>query len=147
MRGKMGKYILIFLFTVFIALSCKKDKEEEISPLKGNWVLTDIQSTQTNALTNFPIDINDKIVIEFSSPSDTILFRGICNNGAGTYLYNPSIGELKVKDLIVTKVLCTNIEWETFSVLNLNKAYKCDINGDTLKIYSLGDYNLIFKRE
>lgn len=143
----MRKLIIILMVPLIFVFSCKKNKDkEEVSLLEGNWVLTDIQNTETNSITNFPLGITEKIEIEFTGP-DTILFRGICNNGDGIYSHQAATGELIIKDLVVTKVYCTNIEWEGFSVQNLNKAYKYEITGDSLKIYSTGDYNLFFVRK
>jgi heat shock protein HslJ len=74
------------------------------------------------------------------------LFTGICNSGSGTYTYSYETGEIEVTDLGSTKIYCQYIEWEEYTIQNLNKAYSYNLNGDQLIIFSHGPYNLNFTK-
>jgi heat shock protein HslJ len=137
---KKAIFILVILISCF---GCKKDSLNDTDLLKNSWILSYIQDTKTQAITNFPIDASKKISIEFNDPSDIISFSGICNGGAGTYTYSSS-GEIKVTDLITTLIGCKYVEWETYTLQSLYYASSYKIDGNDLVIYSNGAYNLYF---
>lgn len=125
---------------------CKKDNLNDTDLLKTTWILSNIQDTKTQAITNYPSDATKKISIVFNDTSDIILFSGICNGGAGTFTYSSITGEIKVTDLITTFIGCKYVEWETYTVQNLNYAASYKIDGNDLIIYSNGAYNLYFTK-
>jgi len=138
---------IIFLLLIFIScFGCKKENHTDADLLKTTWVLSYIQDTKTQAITNYPSDAAKTISIEFSNTSDIISFWGICNGGSGTYTYSSVTGEIKVTDLITTLIGCKYVEWETYTVQNLYYASSYKIDGNDLVIYSNGEYNLYFRR-
>jgi heat shock protein HslJ len=141
----MNKTILI-LVIIISCFGCKKDSLKDTDLLKTKWVLSYIQDTKTQAITNYPGDASKKISIVFNDPSDIISFSGICNGGAGTYTYSSISGEIKVTDLGTTLISCKYVEWETYTVQNLHYASSYKITGNNLAIYSSGAYNLYFTK-
>jgi len=140
----MNKTILISLI-IISCFGCKKDSLKDTDLLSTIWILSYIQDTKTQAITNYPIDATKKISIVFNDPSDIISFSGICNGGAGTYTYSSS-GEIKVADLITTLIGCKYVEWETYTVQSLYYASSYKISGNNLAIYTSGAYNLYFTK-
>jgi len=138
---------IIFLLIIFISsYACKKENHIDTDLLKAKWILSYIQDTKTQAITNYPSDAAKTISIEFSNTSDIISFWGICNGGSGTYTYSSVTGEIKITDLITTLIGCKYVEWETYTVQNLYYASSYKIDGNDLVIYSNGEYNLYFRR-
>ncbi len=136
---------IIFLLLIFAScFGCKKENHIDTDLLKAKWILSHIQDTKTNVITQYPSDAAKTISIEFSNTSDIISFWGICNGGSGTYTYSSVTGEIKVTDLITTLIGCKYVEWETYTVQNLYYASSYKINGNDLIIYSTGAYNLYF---
>lgn len=136
-------FILVIIITCF---GCKKDSLNDTDLLKTTWLLSYIQDTKTQAITNYPGDATKKISIVFSDSSNDIGFSGVCNGGAGTYTYSSITGEIKVTDLITTLIGCKYVEWETYTVQSLYYASSYKINGNNLTIYTSGTYNLYFTR-
>ena len=138
---------IIFLLLIFISsFGCEKENHTDADLLKTTWVLSYIQDTKTQAITNYPSDAAKTISIEFSNTSDIVSFWGICNGGSGTYTYSSVTGEIKVTDLITTLIGCKYVEWETYTVQNLYYASSYKMNDKNLIIYSTGAYNLHFTR-
>ena len=96
-------FILVIIISCF---GCKKDSLNDADLLKTTWILSYIQDTKTQAITNYPSDAAKTISIEFTDSSNIIFFRGICNVGSGTYTYSSITGEIKVTDLITTLIGC-----------------------------------------
>jgi heat shock protein HslJ len=140
----MKKTILI-LVIIISCFECKKDSLNDTDLLKTKWILSYIQDTKTQAITNYPSDATKKISIIFNDTSG-ISFSGICNGGAGTYTYSSITGEIKVTDLGTTLIWCKYVEWETYTVQSLHYASSYKINGNNLAIYTGGAYNLHFTR-
>jgi heat shock protein HslJ len=139
------KRIAIFSFIlILVGTGCKKANEKDADLLNTKWTLSYIQDTKTNAITHYPSDAKNKISIVFSDSSNDIGFSGVCNGGAGTYIYSSITGEIKVTDLMTTLIGCKYDEWETYTVQNLYTAIRYKINGSSLEIYSNGAYNLYF---
>jgi len=137
----------IFILVIIIAcFGCKKGSLNDTDLLKTTWILSYIQDTKTQAITNYPSDATKKISIVFNDPSDIISFSGICNNGEGTYTYSSITGEIKVTDLGTTLIWCKYVEWETYTVQSLHYALSYTISGNNLAIYTSGTYNLNFTR-
>ena len=150
-ENKFLKFIImkktIFILLIIIScFGCKKDSLNDTDLLKTTWVLSYIQDTKTQAITNFPGDASKKISIVFNDPSDIISFSGICNGGEGTYTYSSITGEIKVTDLITTLIGCKYVEWETYTVQNLHYASSYKISDNNLAIYTSGAYNLYFTK-
>jgi heat shock protein HslJ len=141
----MKKTIFILLI-IISCFGCKKDSLKDTDLLSTKWILSYIQDTKTEAITNYPIDATKKISIVFDGSSDIISFSGICNGGAGTYTYSSITGEIKVTDLGTTLIYCKYVEWETYTVQSLHYASSYEINGNNLAIYTGGAYNLHFTR-
>ena len=138
---------IIFLLLIFIScFGCKKENHTDADLLKTTWVLSYIQDTKTQAITNFPGDAAKTISIEFTGKSNQLFFRGICNVGSGTYCYSSATDIIKVTDLITTEIYCKYYEWETYTVQNLYNASNYIINGTELIIFSTGAYNLYFTK-
>jgi heat shock protein HslJ len=133
--------ILSFIF-ILVGFGCKKANEKDADLLKVKWVLSHIQDTKTNAITNYPGDPSRKISIVFTDSLNIILFNGICNGGWGIYSYSSSNGAIKITDLVTTLIYCG--EWEGYAIQNLDSASSYKINGSSLEIYSNGSYNLYF---
>jgi len=142
----MKRIIYFLLFTIMAGTGCKKDSSDPPQAvLTGtSWVLVYKQDKNTNAVTFFPDTEPNKISITFNSSSNVISFKGICNTGDGTYLFSSKSGDLTISNLISTKIACNNVEWESYTVQNLNNAYRYMIDENTLMIYSNGNYNLFF---
>lgn len=124
---------------------CEKENLKDADLTNNIWELISIQETQTKVMTEFPSDAQDIISIFFSDTSNIVGFNGICNGGAGTYILTDSSGGIEISDVYTTLVGCKYGEWETYTIQNLLDAYCYEINGNDLKIYSHGDYNLYFK--
>ena len=137
------KKIAIFSFIlILVGTGCKKTADADL--LKVKWVLSYIQDTKTNAITNYPSDAARKISIVFTDSLNVISFSGICNGGAGTYSYSSSTGAIKITNLGTTLIACKDVEWESYTTQSLNNAFRYKINGSSLEIYSNGAYNLFF---
>jgi heat shock protein HslJ len=141
----MKKTIFILVIIIF-CFGCKKDSLNDADLLKTKWLLSYIQDTKTQAITNYPSDAAKTISIEFTDASNIIFFRGICNVGSGTYTYSSITDEIKVTGLITTEIYCKYYEWETYTVQNLYYASSYKIDGNDLVIYSNGAYNLYFTK-
>src|SRR5664280_1435276 len=99
------KKILIFSFIlIFVGFGCKKAIVKDADLLKVKWVLSYIQDTKTNAITNYPNDAPRRISIVFTDSLNVISFSGICNSGAGTYSYSSSNGAIKITNLGTTLI-------------------------------------------
>lgn len=136
-------FILVIIISCF---GCKKDSLNDTDLLKTTWILSYIQDTKTQAITNYPSDAAKTISIEFNNTSDIISFWGICNGGSGTYTYSSVTGEIKVTDLITTLIGCKYVEWETYTVQSLYYASSYKISDHNLAIYTSGAYNLYFMK-
>jgi heat shock protein HslJ len=140
---KKAIFILVILISCF---GCKKDSLNDTDLLKNSWILSYIQDTKTQAVTNYPNDAAKSISIEFTNSSNIIFFRGVCNVGSGTYTYSSITDEIKVTDLVTTEIYCKYYEWETYTVQNLYYASSYKIAGNDLVINSSGSYNLYFTK-
>ncbi len=138
--------ILRIVFLIFIMISCEKERHIDADLLKTKWILSHIQDTKTNVVKYYPSGETNKISIIFSDSSNEIGFSGICNGGAGKYIYSAITGEIKVTDLTTTLIGCKYVEWETYTVQNLLYASGYKIEGDDLVIFSNGTYNLYFTK-
>jgi heat shock protein HslJ len=137
----------IFILAIIIScFGCKKDSLNDNDLLKTTWILSYIQDTKTQAITNYPGDTTKKISIVFDGSSDIISFSGICNGGAGTYTSSSITGEIKVTDLGTTLIYCKYVEWETYTVQSLYYASSYKISGNNLAIYTSSAYNLYFTK-
>jgi heat shock protein HslJ len=141
------KKILIFSFIlILVCFGCKKAAMNNADLLKVKWLLSYIQDTKTNAITNYPNDAPRRISIVFTDSLNVISFSGICNGGAGTYSYSSSNGAIKITNLGTTLIACKDVEWESYATQSLNNASSYKINGNSLVIYSNETYNLYFIR-
>lgn len=138
------KKIAIFIFIILVGFGCKKAAVNNADLLKVKWVLSYIQDTKTNAITNYPGDAPKRISIVFTDSLNVISFSGICNGGAGTYSYFSSTGAIKITNLGTTLIACKDVEWESYATQSLNNAFSYKIRGNSLVIYSNGSYNLYF---
>jgi heat shock protein HslJ len=137
------KKIAIFSFIlILVGTGCKKTADADL--LKVKWVLSYIQDTKTNAITNYPNDAPRRISIVFTDSLNVISFNGICNGGAGTYSYSSSTGAIKITNLGTTLIACKDVEWESYATQSLNNASSYKISGSNLVIYSNSSYNLYF---
>lgn len=131
---------------VLVGFGCKKDTLKDADLLNTKWILSYIQDTKTHAITHYPSDATKRISIVFNDTLDVISFWGICNGGAGTFTYSSVTGEIKVTDLGTTLICCKYVEWETYTVQNLNYASNYKIDGNDLVIHTNGAYNLYFTK-
>ncbi|HFD04943.1 MAG TPA: META domain-containing protein [Firmicutes bacterium] len=137
--------VLIFCFiSTFVGFGCEKENLTDADLTNNIWELISIQDTQTKVMTEFPSDAPENVSIFFSDTSNIVGFNGICNGGAGTYTLTDNSGGIEISDVFGTLVGCKYGEWETYTIQNLLDAYSYEINGNDLKIYSHGDYNLYF---
>ncbi len=135
-------------FMIILALTgCKKEKNQDAELLNIKWILKSIQKTSDNVSIDYPADASKNISIIFTDSLRTILFNGICNNGSGKYSYSPQKGEIKVENLMTTLIGCNYVAWETYTAQNLIDAFRYNIDGNILVIYSKGEYNLFFQKE
>ena len=137
---------MFILFIIISCFGCKKDSLNDTDLLKTTWILSYIQNTKTQAITNYPSDAAKTISVEFTDKSNLLFFRGICNVGSGTYCYSSITDKIKVTDLITTEISCKYYEWEVYTVQNLYNASNYIINGTELVIFSTGAYNLYFTK-
>jgi heat shock protein HslJ len=139
------KKIAIFSFIlILVGFGCKKAAVNDANLLKTKWILSYIQDTKTNAITNYPSDAERKISIVFTDSLNIVSFSGICNGGAGTYSYSSINGTIKITNLGTTLIDCKYAEWEGYTIQNLYAAFRYKIIGSSLEIYSNGAYNLYF---
>jgi heat shock protein HslJ len=137
------KKIAIFSFIlILVGTGCKKTADADL--LKVKWVLSYIQDTKTNAITNYPSDAARKISIVFTDSLNVISLSGVCNGGWGTYSYSLSTGAIKISGILTTAIACKYVEWEEYTTQNLDSASSYKINGNNLVINSNGAYNLYF---
>jgi len=140
------KKTLFILVIIIFCFGCKKENLNDTDLLKTTWILSYIQDTKTQAITNYPSDAAKTISIEFTNSSNIIFFRGVCNVGSGTYTYSSITDEIKVTDLITTEIYCKYYEWEIYTVQNLYYASSYKIVSNDLVIYSNGEYDLYFTK-
>ena len=72
-------------------------------------------------------------------------FTGICNTGTGKFLVDfveETVGGISITDLVLTKIGCPYVEWESYVTQSLGKAFLFQITENTLAIKSTGDFNL-----
>lgn len=129
-----------------IVSGCKKENPKQPALVNTKWVLSYIQDTKSNAVTNYPADLSNKIIIDFTDSLNIVSFKGICNIGSGKYSFSSS-GTLNVTDLATTKIACPQVQWEGYTVQSLQDAYSYSMNANKLVIYSNGAYNLYFISE
>jgi heat shock protein HslJ len=138
------KKLAIFLLTIILSLyGCKKENSKNADLLNTKWILSYIQDTKTNAITNYPSDAPNRISIVFTDSLNIISFSGVCNGGAGTYSYSSSTDDIKIK-VGTTFIYCKDVEWESYTTQSLNNASSYKLSGNKLVIYSNGAYNLYF---
>lgn len=138
------KKIIILLLIIGSGFGCKKTTVSDAALLNTTWILSYIQDTRTNAITNYPDDAPKRISIIFTDSLNVISFSGICNGGAGTYSYSSNTGAIKITNLGTTLIACKDVEWEGYTTQSLNNALSYKISGNNLVIYSTGAYNLYF---
>jgi heat shock protein HslJ len=138
------KKLVIFLFTIILSLyGCKKENSKNADLINTKWILSYIQDTKTNTITNYPSDAPNRISIVFTDSLNVIAFSGVCNGGAGTYSYSSSTDAIKIK-VGTTFIYCKDVEWESYTTQSLNNASSYKLSGNKLVIYSNGAYNLYF---
>jgi heat shock protein HslJ len=142
----MMKRIIFLLVITGSFIGCKTENLIDPELLNTKWILSYIQNTKTYMITNYPGDATKRISIQFSGSPDIVSFNGVCNNGSGTYTYSSNPGEIKITGLATTLIGCKYVEWETYTVQNLNHASKYQIANGKLTIYSNGAYNLFFTK-
>jgi heat shock protein HslJ len=130
-----------------IGFGCRKANEKDADLVKVKWELSYIQDTKTNEIKNFPEDATKKISIDFTDSLNILSFSGICNGGTGTYSYSSDKGEIKFANIGTTLIGCKYSEWEGYTIQNLYEAFRFEINGRNLGIYSNGKYNLHFTQK
>jgi heat shock protein HslJ len=141
------KKIFVFSFIVILfGIGCEKVAVQDAALLKTTWMLSYIQDTKTNAITNYPSDAPSRISIVFTDSLNIISFSGVCNSGAGTYSYSSSTGAIKIT-VGTTFIYCKDVEWESYTTQSLNNAFSYKIYGNNLIIYSNGSYNLYFTQK
>jgi len=140
------KKLAIFLLTIILSLyGCKKENAKNADLINTKWILSYIQDTKTNAITNYPSDAPNRISIVFTDSLNIISFSGVCNGGAGTYSYSSSTDDIKIK-VGTTFIYCKDVEWESYTTQSLNNASSYKLSGNNLVIYSNGSYNLYFNK-
>lgn len=149
MRQSMKNIIIYNLFLILICYGCSKENTQngQVPLLKTKWILTNIQDTKTNVITDYPSEVDQQWGTEYIILTDslnTIIIKGLCNDGGGNYLVNTNSDSITFSDLFMTLVLCKYEEWELYLWDNLRTAYKYKINDNKLTIYSKGAYNLNF---
>jgi heat shock protein HslJ len=143
----MKKILILSLIIIFNSFSCKEDTSTDQPDLvKTKWILSFIRNNKSDATTYFPTNAFKGIVIVFTDSVNVITFNGICNTGGGTYTYSSKTGTLEMRDIVTTKIACQYVEWERYTIQNLDSAYSYKINGDNLMINSHGAYNLYFNK-
>ena len=97
---------------ILVGIGCKKATVQDAELLKTTWILSYIQDSKTDGITNYPSDERNKISIVFTDSLNIISFHGICNGGWGTYSYYPSYtsstsssGAIKITNLVTTSEL------------------------------------------
>ena len=147
------KTILIFCFIIaVVGFGCEKSTFQNApsSLMNTTWVLSYIQDTKTNAIINYPSGATKRISIVFTSSLlytnsvDEVLFNGICNGGKGGCTCSTIDGSILVTGIETTLIACKFVEWEGYTVQNLDASYGYKIDGVNLIIYSKGSYNLYF---
>jgi heat shock protein HslJ len=141
----MKKILFLGFMMILVGIGCEKASfiEDTSALLKTQWVLSYIQDSKTNAITNYPTDAARKISIVFSDSLNLILFHGICNGGWGNFSYSPNSGDIQITVIGTTKIACKYCEWERYTIENLANAFSYKINGNYLEIFT-STYNLYF---
>jgi hypothetical protein len=92
----MKKIIFLNFIIILGGFGCRKTIEKDANLLKTKWILSYIQDTKTNAITDYPSDAARKISIVFTDSLNIVSFSGICNGGGGTYSYSSINGTIKI---------------------------------------------------
>jgi len=142
----MKKIIICCFISAFIITGCNKESSKPATLLNTHWVLSYIQDTKSNLISNYPADESKKIVIDFTDSANVVSFNGICNSGSGQFSFTSS-GTLRITGIAATKIACKYVEWESYTIQSMQGAYSYNINGNNLIIYTNGDYNLYFIKE
>lgn len=138
------KFLVIFSLIIFL-VGCEKASFKDAALLNTRWLLSSIQDTKSNGITNAPNNFQGYII--FSDSLNTLMVGDGCNGCGSSYLIlkNDSI---KVTNLICSQAFCPSIDqWEENLFDNLGSACTYKIIGNHLTIYSKGLYNLNFTSE
>ncbi len=144
----------IFILNCIIILfgyGCKKDSSvnNQTTLLANKWLLSSIQDTKTNVMTDYPAEVQQTWGFEnivFNDSLKTVDLKGLCNGGSGPFPTFSGTDSIKFHGLSMTLKYCKYEEWETYLWDNLDSAYKYKINANSLIIYSKGSYNLYFNK-
>jgi len=141
----MKKIPIITLVFLLLAFACKKENPQD-TLVKTKWILSYIQDTRTNDTIHYPTDAGRKMSITFTDSLSIMYFTGVCNGGQGRYSYSSISKSISISDLATTQIGCKYQEWEGYVGGNLMDAYRYEVSGNTLVIYSRGKYELYFER-
>jgi heat shock protein HslJ len=134
----MKKLSLFICIIITFCAGCKKENEPENNLLKTKWTLFSIQNPVTDSITAFPIESERKITIVFTDSLNVLLFKGVCNSGAGTYSLTTIPHEIFISEIITTKIGCKYVEWEGKVTQILQNAFNYTVYGNNLVIVSNG---------
>lgn len=135
---------IIYLSVIILIFTGCERKESILNTgqrplLKTEWILSSIQNTKTNDLTNFPGNVKRESII-FTDSLNTLIVKGVCNGCAGTFSVIDT--SLSTTGLGCTKIYCS--KWEDYLFYNLDSMFQYKIIDNLLTIYSKGSYNLNF---
>ncbi len=150
----MKKILILNFIFILIGYGCKKDSQDkqdnyQTKLIVNKWLLSSIQNTKTNVMTNYPAEVQQIWGFESLSFNDSlkaVLVKGLCNGGSGAFPTFSGIDSIKFHGISMTLADCKYEEWELYLWDNLDSAYKFKINDNNLIIYSKGSYNLYFSQ-
>jgi heat shock protein HslJ len=132
----MKTNVLLIAFLIFVG--CEREQSKPL--LNTHWKLASIESTTTKAITNYPDNLRNEIVI-FTDSLNTVRVNGVCNGCIGLYsIINDSI---LYYSLGCTMIYCS--PWEDYLFHNLDSMFLYRVKESQLIIYSRGTYNLYFE--
>lgn len=138
----MRLVFVIALILVIVFFSCEK-KTDDSFEIYREWTLGSIENTSTGEITNYPDTLTKKIFIGLTD-SSYVCLSGYCNYGGGNY--NIEGNKISFYDLYMTEMACSLLLWEEY-LYQLYDAETFELRNDVLKIFTKGNYNLIFKEK
>jgi hypothetical protein len=96
----MKKNFTYIIFFILSFVACEKSSFKDAALLNTKWVLSSIQDTKKNVITNVPNNIREEFIF-FSGTSNTLMVAGACNGCSGSYLM------LSNNSIKITNLTCT----------------------------------------
>jgi hypothetical protein len=135
---------ILFLLAGMLS-GCKKDPVHYYPLVGTRWILETFQNTGTNQTVDYPAEVKQlwgSETILLTDSANTFKLNVLCNTGIGKYSLSANSDSISLYEIATTKIYCQYAKWGEYFINNLDSAWKYEIIGNKLKIYSKGTYNL-----